>query len=68
IGFFDAVINLPTLFAENSEILIGYLKDLGLGLLFAIVGGGAVVSSIMKKQNQQDEAEARAEVENKQDD
>lgn len=68
IGFFDAVINLPTLFAENSEILIGYLKDLGLGLLFAVVGGGAVVSSIIKKQNQQDEAEARAEVENKQDD
>lgn len=35
--FFEAVQVVPFFFAE-SEVLIAYLKDLGLGLLFAVLG------------------------------
>ena len=47
--FFESVRALPYFF-EDSEILIPYLKDLGLGLLFAVGGAFSYVSGLRKKQ------------------
>ena len=46
---FESARAVPLFFEEN-EILVAYLKDLGLGLLFAVLGAFSYVSGLRKKQ------------------
>ena len=57
--YFESVRMIPLFFTE-SEILIAYLKDLGLGLIFAILGIVSYLASREKKMKQQAAAEAAA--------
>ena len=57
--FFESVRVIPYFF-EDSEILIPYLTDLGLGLLFAAIGIFSYLSSRKKKRLAAEEAEKRA--------
>ena len=64
--FFESVQVVPYFF-EDSEILIAYLKDLGLGLLFAGLGVVYYLSireKRMKKQAAEAALKAKAEAEN----
>ncbi len=50
-SFFDAIREVPVFF-EDSEIATAYLKDLGIGLLFCVVGAfGYVKAAIGKAKN-----------------
>lgn len=61
LNFFESARAVP-LFFEDSEILIAYLKDLGFGLLFAVIGVVSYLSSREKKNKKlAAEAAARAE-------
>lgn len=54
--FFESVSAIPYFFIEDSSILIDYLMNLGLGLLFAVIGAfGSVRNAIarIKAQNAQ---------------
>ncbi|MBR6745096.1 MAG: hypothetical protein IKM00_07780, partial [Clostridia bacterium] len=61
LNFFESVRVIP-LFLAEKEILVGYLANLGLGLLFAGLGVISYLSSREKKMKKQAaEAAARAE-------
>jgi uncharacterized transporter YbjL len=63
--YFESVSAVPYFF-EDSEILTAYLGDLGMGLIFAIVGVVSYLASREKKMKAQaaaDEARAAAEAE-----
>ena len=47
--FFESVQVIPYLFEDQPELLVAYLKDLGFGLLFAILGIVSYLSSREKK-------------------
>ena len=47
LSYFESVQAAP-FFLEDSEIAIAYLKDLGLGLLFCVIGGGSYVANKIK--------------------
>ena len=47
LSYFESVQAAP-FFLEDSEIAIAYLKDLGLGLLFCVIGGGSYVVNKIK--------------------
>lgn len=52
VSFFDAIGEVP-LFFEDSELATAYLKDLGIGLLFCVIGAfGYVKAAIGKAKNQ----------------
>ena len=57
--FFESVNSIPYFF-EDKEILVAYLKDLGLGLLFAVLGVVYYLAAREKKQNKQAAAMAEA--------
>ncbi len=48
LNFFESIRAIPLLF-EESDILVAYLKDLGLGLLFAVIGVVSYLASREKK-------------------
>ena len=48
-NFFECVQVIPYYFEEDSALLVAYLKDLGFGLLFAILGVVSYLSSREKK-------------------
>jgi hypothetical protein len=51
VSFFEALGEVP-LFFEESEIALAYLKDLGIGLLFCVIGAfGYVKAAIGKARN-----------------
>ncbi|MBQ3489272.1 MAG: hypothetical protein IJA86_01615 [Clostridia bacterium] len=58
--FFESVQVVPYFFQE-SEVLIAYLKDLGMGLLFAVLGIVSYLASREKKKKQQAAMEAARE-------
>ena len=65
LNFFESVRVIP-LFLAEKEILVGYLANLGLGLLFAGLGVISYLSSREKKMKKQAaEAAAKAEAEAK---
>ena len=61
--FFESVQVVPA-FLEIEEVLVAYLKDLGMGLIFAILGIVSYLASREKRMKQQAaEAEAKAALE-----
>ncbi len=59
--FFESVASVPYFF-EDSEILIPYLKDLGIGLLFAVLGVVYYLSLREKRMKREAEAARLAEL------
>ena len=60
-NFFECVQVIPYYFEEDSALLVAYLKDLGFGLLFAILGVVSYLSSREKKRKRlAEEAAAKA--------
>ena len=49
VTFFEAVRAIPFFFAEDAEMLVAYLKDLGIGIVFAVLGVVSYLSSREKK-------------------
>ena len=47
LSYFESVQAAP-FFLQDAEIAVAYLKDLGLGLLFCIIGGGSYVVNKIK--------------------
>ena len=64
LNFFESVRAIP-LFLSEGEILVAYLKDLGLGLIFAIIGIVSYLSSREKRMKRiaAEEAAAKAQSE-----
>ena len=61
--FFESVQVVP-MFLQIQEVLVAYLKDLGMGLIFAILGIVSYLASREKKMKQQAaEAAAKAQAE-----
>ena len=50
--FFESVQAAPV-FLADSEIGLAYLGDLGLGLLFCVIGGGSYVANKIKNAKNQ---------------
>ena len=48
VSFFEALGEVP-LFFEESEIALAYLKDLGIGLLFCVLGAFGYVKAALSK-------------------
>ena len=61
--FFESVQAAP-LFLADSEIAVGYLTDLGLGLLFCVIGGGSYVYNKIKQSKQKQNAQNNTPNEN----
>ena len=59
--FFESVASVPYFF-EDSEILIAYIKDLGLGLLFAVLGVVYYLSLREKRMKREAEAARLAQM------
>lgn len=57
--FFESVQVVPA-FLEIEEVLVAYLKDLGMGLIFAVLGIVSYLASREKKMKQQAAAEEAA--------
>jgi hypothetical protein len=58
--FFEAVQVVPYMFLEDTEVLVAYLGDLGIGLLFAVVG---VIYYLAQREKKMKAAAARAAAE-----
>ncbi len=58
--FFEAVQVTPYMLLEDTEVLVAYLKDLGIGLLFAVLGV-VYYLSIREKRMKAEAAKAAAE-------
>ena len=58
--FFEAVQVAPYMLLEDAEVLVAYLKDLGIGLLFAVLGV-VYYLSLREKRMKAEAAKAAAE-------